>query len=331
MEEVFSKFVPFNKLKMKIFRDLFDLLIILIVAYFELNMYFHLYFSEKSISNDELKELPDSQVNKILEFAHDKSLKNLKIQIIHENSCKFRIEYVFLNFCNIIMNYFNISTTALIYQKYSANILIIILYLSLIFLFLSSKYFVLNNIKNIIEYSFIFLISFYLSLRQITIPFSKSKILYIIFEISALILIISYSINMHRNNYVDIVIVIYLLCNYTKINRFFFTFDMLFLFISPKIKEYLIELKNKLFIKHEDSIEENEFKNRLTIVSFVAIFAMLLIQIYIFQNLEMVLKIIHIISKKMEFDNESYYYYETTYVYYIINKINYFFKLNIFE
>ena len=331
MDEVFSKFVPFNKLKMKIVQDLFDLLIILMVTYFEFNMYFHLYFSEKSINNDELKELPDSQVNKILEFTHDKSLKNLKIQIIHDNFSKFRIENVFLNFCNIIMNYFNISTTVLIYQKYNANILIIILYISLIFLFLSSKYFVLNNIKNVKEYSHIFFISFYLSLRQITIPFSKSKILYIIFEISTLILIISYSINTHRNTFMDIIIIIYLLCNYAKINKFFVTVDISFLFVSPKIKEYLTEFKNKLFIKNEDSIEENEFKNRLTIVSFVAIFVMLLIQIYIYQNLELVLKMIHIISKKMEFDDESYYYYETTYVYYIINKINYFFKLNIFE
>ena len=58
---------------------------------------------------------------------------------------------------------------------------------------------------------------------------------------------------------------------------------------------------------------------------------MLLIQVYIFQNLETVFKLLQTISKKIEFDDEAYYYYETTFVYYIINKINYFFKLNILE
>ena len=129
----------------------------------------------------------------------------------------------------------------------------------------------------------------------------------------------------------DFVIIIYLICNYVKINRFFVTIDIIFLFISPTIKEYLIDLKNKLFIKNSNNFEENEFRNKLTIISFVAIFAMLIIQVYIFQNLETVLKLLKTISNKMEFDNESYYYYETTFVYYIINKINYFFKLNILE
>ena len=331
MPEVFSKFVPFNKLKLKICQDLFDLLIIIIVSYFEFNVHYHLYFAGKNINNDELKELPDSQVSKILEFTRDKSLKNLKIQIIHDNFNKFKIENVFLIFCDVIMNYFNICLVVLIYQKCDTNIFIDILYISLIFLFLSSKYFVLNNIKNSKEFSYIIFISFYLSLRLITIPFSKSKILYIIFEISALILIITYSINIHRNYIMDGVIIIYLLCNYVKINLFFVTIDIIFLFISPKIKEYLIDFKNKLFIKNTNNFEENEFKNKLTIFSFLAIFAMLLMQIYIFQNLETVLKLLQTISKKLEFDNESYYYYESTFVYYIINKINYFFKLNIFE
>ena len=331
MPEVFSKFVPFNQLKMKIFQDLFDLLIIIIVSYFELNVHYLLYFSEKNINNDKLKELPDSQVSKILEFTREKSLKNLKIQIVHGDFNKFKIENVFLIFSDIIMNYFNICTMALIYQKYDTNILIDILYISLILLFLSSKYLVLNNIQNAKEFSYIIFISFYLSLRLITIPFSRSKILYIIFEISALILIINYSINIHRNKIMDFVIIIYLICNYVKINRFFVTIDIIFLFISPKIKEYLIDLKNKLFIKNSNNFEENEFRNKLTIISFVAIFAMLLMQVYIFQNLERVLKLLKTISNKMEFDNESYYYYETTFVYYIINKINYFFKLNILE
>ena len=331
MPEVFSKIVPFNQLKMKIFQDLFDLLIILIVAYFELNVHFHLYFSEKNVNNDELKELPESQVSKILEFTRDKSLKNLKIQINYDNFNKFKIENTLLIFFDVIMNYFNICTITLIYQKYNVNIFIDILYISILFLFLSSKYFILKHIKNMREYSYIIFISFYLSLRLITVPFAKSKIIYIMFEISALILIISYSINIHRNTILDVVIVTYLLCNYVKINLFFVTIDIIFLFISPKIKEYLIDLKNKLFIKHYNNYDENEFKNRLTIISFIAILAMLLMQVYIFQNLETVIKLLQTISKRIEFDDESYYYYETTFVYYIINKINYLFKLNIFE
>ena len=79
------------------------------------------------------------------------------------------------------MNYFNICTMVLIYQKYDTNILIDILYISLILLFLSSKYFVLNNIQNAKEFSYIIFISFYLSLRLITIPIcinSNNKLQY---------------------------------------------------------------------------------------------------------------------------------------------------------
>ena len=331
IDEVFTKFVPFNILKMKFFQHLFDLLIIIMVTYYEFNIHYYLYFSEKILNNDEIKELPEAQVNKILEFTSDKLIKNLKIQIIHDNFNKFRTTNALIISCDIFMNYFNISMIVYIYQKYDTNIVTDILYISLIWLFLSPKYFILNNIKNSKEYSYIFFISFYLSLRLITIPFSKSKLLYIIFEISALFLIINYSTDSHRNKFMDAIIIIYLICNYVKINRFFVALDIIALFISPKIKEYLVSAKKILLTRNNNSVEENEFKNKLTIFSFIAIFIILLIQIYIFQNLEKVISLLENISAKMEFKDEFYDYYETTFVYYIINNINYLFKIYILE
>ena len=330
IDEIFSKFVPFNKLKIKFFQKLFDLLIILMVTYYEFGVYFYLYFSEKSLNEDELKELPEAQVNKILEFTSDNSFKNLKIQIIHENYNKFKMENVITSLCDIIINYFNLCIISFSFRKYEPTIFINIIYFFLTILFLTSKYFILSNIRNAKEYCYLFFISFYLSLRLITIPFSSSILLYISFEISALVLIINYSINTNRNIIMDIVIIIYLLCNYTKINKFFVILDIICLFISPKIKEYLVKVKNKYFGKNSklNSAEENEFKNKLTIISFFSVLFLLIFQIYVFRNLEKIVGILENISLKMEFDDEHNKYYETTLVYYIINKLNNFFKIN---
>ena len=124
IEDIFSKFIPFNKLKIKLFQNLFDLLIISMVSYYELDTHLYLYFSEKSLNNDELKELPEAQVNKILEFTSDNSFKNLKIQIIHENYNKFRIVNIFTIFFDIILNYFNICIIAFFFLKNEINIFI---------------------------------------------------------------------------------------------------------------------------------------------------------------------------------------------------------------
>ena len=333
IEDIFSKFIPFNKLKIKLFQNLFDLLIISMVSYYELDTHLYLYFSEKSLNNDELKELPEAQVNKILEFTSDNSFKNLKIQIIHENYNKFRIVNIITIFFDIILNYFNICIIAFFFLKNEINIFINIIYYVLIILFLLPKYFILNNLRNSKEFNYSFFISFYFSLRLITIPFSTSKLLYISFEISTMILIINYSISIHRNTTMDIVIITYLFCNYTKINRFFVCLDIITLYISPKVQNYLIDIKKKYFTKNSkmNHDKENEFKNKLIVYAFFTVFILLIIQIYIFQNLEKMVKLLENISIRMEFDNETIYYYETTFVYYIINQINYFFKINLIK
>ena len=331
IKDIFSKFSPFNKLKMDLFQNIFNILIIIMVTYYEFNTNFYLYYSEKSLNKDELKDLPDAQVNKILEFTSDNSLKNLKIQIIHENYNKFKTENIIVISCDIIMNYFIICTISFYFGKYEESIFINILYLVLIILFLMPKYFILNNTRNSKEYNFIFFISFYLSLRLITIPFSYSKLLNIIFELSMLVLLINYSINTNRNNIMEIVILIYFLCNYYKINVLFTFLDIILFYISPKIKIYLADMKKKYFTKKSkiNSNEENDFKNRLMIIIFFVALILLFIQIYIFKNLEKVVQLLENIALKMEFDDESYTYYEKTFVYYLINQINYFFKINL--
>ena len=332
IDVIFTNFAPFNKLKIKFFHNLFDLLIILMVTYYQFNIYYYLYFSEKSLNNDELKDLPDAQVNKILEFTSDKSSKNLKIQIIHDNYNKFKIENIIISVCLIFLNHFCLCLISFIYQKYeNANIIIDILYIVLIILLIYPSYIILNNTNNMKEYIYTLFISYYLSLRLISIPFSTSKFLYIIFEIAAQILIINYSINTYRSTFMDVIMIIYLICNYTKINKFFVTIDIISLFISPKIKNYLVNIKKKYFSKNTNPIEENEFKNKLTLFSFLAILSLLLFQIYIFRNLEKMINLLEIISNRMEFEDEHNNYYKSTFVYYIIKKINYFFKINILE
>ena len=141
------------------------------ISYYEFGVYFYLYFSEKSLNDDELKELPEAQVNKIFEFTSENSIKNLKIQIIHENFNKFKVENITTNFCDIVLNYFNICIVSFYFKKYNTTIFVSILHFILIIIFLLSKYFILNHIRNSKEYNYVFFISFYLSLRHITIPF----------------------------------------------------------------------------------------------------------------------------------------------------------------
>lgn len=333
IQEIFSKFVPFNKLKINFFQKLFDFLIILMISYYEFGVYFYLYFSEKSLNDDELKELPEAQVNKIFEFTSENSIKNLKIQIIHENFNKFKVENITTNFCDIVLNYFNICIVSFYFKKYNTTIFVSILHFILIIIFLLSKYFILNHIRNSKEYNYVFFISFYLSLRHITIPFSNSKLLYICFEICALILIISYSINEYRNTIMDIVIIIYLLCNYVKINKFFVSLDIISLFISPKIRDYLVNIKNKYFSENSkiNAEEENEFKNKLTYISFFAVLMLLIFQIYIFQNLDKMINLMEKISLNLELDGEYKEFYESTLIYNIIMILNYLFKIKIIK
>ena len=146
-----------------------------------------------------------------------------------------------------------------------------------------------------------------------------------------LILIIHYSNNTNRNNFMDIVILIYFLCNYFKINVLFTFLDIICFYLSSRIKIYLIDIKKKYFEKNSkvNSNEENEFKSRLMLIVFLAALVLLIIQIYIFKNLEKIIKLLENISVKMEFDDEAYSYHETTFVSYIINQFNYLFKINL--
>ena len=90
----------------------------------------------------------------------------------------------------------------------------------------------------------------------------------------------------------DIVIITYLFCNYTKINRFFVCLDIITLYISPKIQNYLIDIKKKYFTKNSkmNHDEENEFKNKLIVYAFFTVFILLIIQIYIFSLMNIYLK-----------------------------------------
>ena len=144
---------------------------------------------------------------------------------------------------------------------------------------------------------------------------------------------INYSTNAHRNKIMDTVIIIYLLCNYSKINIFFFSLDIMALIATPKIKNYIDMIINKYFTKNSktSSFEENEFKYKLSLLLFIFIFLLLIVQIYIFQNIEQFFGWTDSISAKLEFEEEFYDYYKSTINYFIINQINNFFKINLLK
>ena len=332
----YRKLYPINKLKSEFFQNLFDFLIILLITYNEFYLWFNLYYSKKNLSNDEIKDLPDDQINKILEYTSNierQRIKNFKIQIIANNHNEFKLKNAIIIICDIALNNLTITILSFIYQKSEQNIFINILYFSLIVLFLFSKYFIIEDTRNIKEFIYIFFTSFYLSLRLIIIPFSTSKLLYFVFEISIIILMINYSANAHRNKIMDLVIIICLLFNYSKINIFFFSLDIIALIATPRIKNYIDMIIKKYFTKNSkiSSYEENEFKYKLSLLLFIFIFLLLIVQIYIFQNIEQFFGLTDSISAKLEFEEEFYDYYKSTINYFIINQINNFFKINLLK
>ena len=190
-------YFSFTKMDSDVLSEIFRFLNLLILIYYRCDKYNSLYFSNVSFNNDDLKELPEEQVNKILEFTSNISkqkLKNLKIQIIHDNN-KYKLNniiYLSIDLCLLHLLTFIIFVAL---EEDEINMFCKLLLSFLFFISNSIKFNVFNEIQNNIEYIATYLVGFILNCRLSILSVETSKILYSMCQINLLLVIISYSIN----------------------------------------------------------------------------------------------------------------------------------------
>ena len=314
-------FFSFTDLNSKLLSHIFNFVNLLIIIYFCYKTYYILYYSKENLNKDELKELPEEQVNKIIEFTSNISkqkLKNLKIQIIHDNK-KYKMNNIFYASNDLCLNHFELCIIFIILKDYDNNLFIKILYFIFILLLNSIKFFVINEIKNNIEYLSNFFICFIFTLRLLLLSISTSRILHFLCQINLFILISFYSIDKKKNKFITIIIAFHLVFELSKINSFFLAIDLIALILTPQSKEFV--LKNNTTSKDKKEKFE-ELLNRCNISLLFALFILLLFSLQIFgiYNYNKTLNYFHfnnIEELKNNNDNEK----RTPIEYYIINEI----------
>ena len=291
------KFFSFTQIKSKLLSQIFFISSLLFLIAFGIKIYSFLYYSKENLNNDDLKGLPEEQVNKILEFTSNISkqkLKNLKIKIIHDNN-NYKITNIFLISIDICLNYFEICIIFIILYERHNNFIMKILYLFLIILFISIKFFVVNDIKNNVEYLSIYFITFILSIRLLLLSKLSLTIVYFICNLDLLLLIISYSINDKKNKFISITMALYIFSQFPYLNSFFLSIDLIILIFFPIIKEYLLKKYNVVTkdiknIKKGDKVK----KSNLSLIFFLFILILFFFQLYGIHNYNKILKFLNL-------------------------------------
>jgi hypothetical protein len=279
--------------------EIFRFLNLLILIYYRCDKYNSLYFSNVSFNNDDLKELPEEQVNKILEFTSNISkqkLKNLKIQIIHDNN-KYKLNniiYLSIDLCLLHLLTFIIFVAL---EEDEINMFCKLLLSFLFFISNSIKFNVFNEIQNNIEYIATYLVGFILNCRLSILSVETTKILYFMCQINLLLVIISYSINDKKNKLVSIIIIFHLFYQLSKINSIFLIIDLIALIISPFCIEYLSKKTNDI----SQSMKSDKTIN-LSLL-FLLVLVIFLLQLYGIYNYNKILSYFNI--NQNEYDDIS--------------------------
>jgi hypothetical protein len=261
-----------------------------ILVYYCCDIYYEIYYSTESLNNDELKELPEEQVNKILEFTSNISkqkLKNLKIQIIHDNK-KYKMSNIFYMSNDICLFHFEICIIFVILNNYENSYIKKLLYNFLILLFNAMKFFVVNKIQNNVEYLSIVFISFIFTLRLLLLSFTTIKIWCFLCQMNILVLIVCYSLNDKKNKFISIIIVFHLIFELSKINTFYLVLDIISLVFSPMFKDYYFSKKDNNDLQLVKNGEKQK-KINLSFLFFLFLLFMFSLQLYGFQNFSNIL------------------------------------------
>jgi hypothetical protein len=283
-------FFSFTKINNRILSNIFEMSNLFILVYYCCDIYYEIYYSTESLNNDELKELPEEQVNKILEFTSNISkqkLKNLKIQIIHDNK-KYKMSNIFYMSNDICLFHFEICIIFVILNNYENSYIKKLLYNFLILLFNAMKFFVVNKIQNNVEYLSIVFISFIFTLRLLLLSFTTIKIWCFLCQMNILVLIICYSLNDKKNKFISIIIVFHLIFELSKINTFYLVLDIISLVFSPMFKDYYFSKKDNNDLQLVKNGEKQK-KINLSFLFFLFLLFMFSLQLYGFQNFSNIL------------------------------------------
>jgi hypothetical protein len=292
-------YFSFTKMDSDVLSEIFRFLNLLILIYYRCDKYNSLYFSNVSFNNDDLKELPEEQVNKILEFTSNISkqkLKNLKIQIIHDNN-KYKLNNIIYISIDLSLLHLLICIIFVFLEDDEINMFCKLLLSFLFFISNSIKFNVFNEIQNNIEYIVTYLVGFILNCRLSILSVETSKILYFMCQINLLLVIISYSINDKKNKLVSIIIIFHLFYQLSKINSIFLIIDLIALIISPFCIEYLSKKTNDI----SQSMKSDKTIN-LSLL-FLLVLVIFLLQLYGIYNYNKILSYFNI--NQNEYDDIS--------------------------
>ena len=297
-------FFSFTKLSSKLLSHIFSFVNLLILIYFVYKTYYILYYSKENLSKDELKELPEEQVNKILEFTSNISkqkLKNLKIQIIHDNK-KYKMNNIFYVSNDLCLNHFEICIIFIILKDSENNWFIKILYFVIVLIFNSIKLFVVNEIKNNVEYLSNYFICFIFTLRLLSLSLPISRLLHFLCQIHLFVLVSVYSIDKKKNKFITIIIAFHLLFGLSKINSFFLAIDLIALIISPHSKEFFSRKNNELKDKKE-KFEEILKKCNISLIFALFIFTLFALQLFGLYNYNKTLNLFSLYFNNINAEN----------------------------
>jgi hypothetical protein len=291
-------YFSFTKMDNEVLSDIFRFLNFLILIYYGCDKYHSLYFSNVSFNNDDLKELPEEQVNKILEFTSNISkqkLKNLKIQIIHDNN-KYKLNNIIYLSIDLCFLHLLICIIFVVLGEDEINMFCKLLFSFLFFISNSIKFNIFNEIQNNIEYIITYLVGFFLNCRLSILSVQTSKILYFMCQINLLLVIISYSISDKKNRLVSIIIIFHLFYQLSRINSIFLIIDLIALIISPLCIEYLS--------KKTSDISQSMKLDKTINLSLLFLFAIVifLLQLYGIYNYNKILRYFNI--NQNEYDDD---------------------------
>lgn len=293
-------YFSFTKMDSEVLSDIFRFLNILIIIYYGCDKYYSLYFTNINYNNDDLKELPEEQVNKILEFTSNISkqkLKNLKIQIIHDNN-KYKLNNIIFLSIDFCLIHLLICIIFVVIGDEEINVFCKLLFSFLFFISNSIKFNVFNEIQNNIEYILTYLVGFILNCRLSILSAQTFKVLYFMCQINLLLVIISYSINDKKNKLVSIILIFHLLYHLSKINSIFLIIDLISLIISPICIEYLSKKTNDI----SQSMKSDKTTN-LSLL-FLLVLVIFLLQLYGIYNYNKILSYFNIFQNEYDGSND---------------------------
>ena len=238
----------------------------------DLNQILQKEYEDNNEDNDDSISDEEDFINLNFNSLHNLYQKKYKIKIIankvSDNKTKYNLLAIDFSLC-----YLDLILSAVFVVYYEYNTIVKIIYLILISLLLTRKFFLLNEIKGNFLYFIYYTISFIFSSRLIFLTYIDSTYLTIIMQINLFALLNYYCFSNRRNFLVTFIILIHLIIAYYKKNLVFFFFDFVFVILILIFKNF----KNKETSRLERYDEQN---SRMSLIFLLSLLMFFLVQLY---------------------------------------------------